>query len=326
MGIHAQIDDWLLGRGRSINPKRGGGSGISFKQGTGFKNLQAASLKKPEVMVKIPKRTGNSTGKTGIKNHLDYIGRNGQVAIEDKDGFIHQSKGQAREIAQRWHDAGYLSSSGKKREALNIVLSMPPGTPPESVRDAAREFAKTAFSDHEYVFALHTDEPHPHVHLMVSMQNELGQRMNPRKNDLYHWRVLFAEKMREQGVDCAATRRQHRGQTQKADNGIIRNIQKRGKVPEVQKQHIQEFMQALKDNKRPLHPFLKEQMQTRKIIQENYTGFAMALYREGFKTEARAISQLANQLGQANTQTKAQAQFDTVKGNLTRSKDIDIER
>lgn len=38
------------------------------------------------------------------------------------------------------------------------------------------------------------------------------------------------------------------------------------------------------------------------------------------------MSQLANELIKAETKTKAQVQFDTVKGNLTRSKDIDIER
>jgi hypothetical protein len=58
---------------------------------------------------------------------------------------------------------------------------------------------------------LHTDsdrpdEPaHPHVHLCVLMRDEFGQRLNPRKNDLFEWRLRFAEKMREQGMPCAAT-------------------------------------------------------------------------------------------------------------------------
>ena len=52
---------------------------------------------------------------------------------------------------------------------------------------------------------------HPHVHLCVLMRDTYGQRLNPRKNDLFEWRVRFAEKLREEGVECAATKRQHRG-------------------------------------------------------------------------------------------------------------------
>jgi hypothetical protein len=87
---------------------------------------------------------------------------------------------------------------------------MPAGTPPQAVKDAAREFAAEQFQGHQYAFALHTDserpdEPaHPHVHLCVLMRDEFGQRLNPRKNDLFEWRLRFAEKMREQGVPCAA--------------------------------------------------------------------------------------------------------------------------
>lgn len=51
MGINYRVDNWFLGYERSINPKKGGGGGgHNFKPGTGLKNLQAAGLKKPEVM------------------------------------------------------------------------------------------------------------------------------------------------------------------------------------------------------------------------------------------------------------------------------------
>lgn len=64
---------------------------------------------------------------------------------------------------------------------------MPAGTPPEAVKNAAREFAAEQFQGHQYAFALHTDserpdEPaHPHVHLCVLIRDEYGQRLNPRK-------------------------------------------------------------------------------------------------------------------------------------------------
>jgi len=40
-----------------------------------------------------------------------------------------------------------------------------------------------------------------------------GKRLNPRKADLQRWREVFAEKLREWGVDAEATRQASRGVT-----------------------------------------------------------------------------------------------------------------
>lgn len=311
MGLNYRVDNWFLGFERSIKPRKGGGGGHGFKPGTGIKNLLSAGLKNPEVMVKIPKRTGNSSGMKGVKNHLDYISRNGSLELENQDGHKISGTKEIKETLNDWRKFG-IPENSEKREALNLVLSMPPGTDPKAVKDAAREFAKEQFKGHQYVFVLHTDEPHPHVHLAVSMRDELGKRMNPRKNDLFHWRVRFAEKMREQGVDCAATKRQHRGKAQKGEHSILRNMQKRGAVSEIQKNQVEELITAIKENKRPLHPFLKEHLATKSMIGEEYRFLAKELYQAGLKTEARAISTLNRDVMQADNKTRAQDSFDTV--------------
>jgi len=41
---------------------------------------------------------------------------------------------------------------------------------------------------HRYVMALHTDEPHPHVHVIVKAVSEQGERMNIRNATLREWR------------------------------------------------------------------------------------------------------------------------------------------
>ena len=89
--------------------------------------------------------------------------------------------------------------------SLSIILSMPAGTDPGRVHDAARSFASTLFADrHPYVFALHTDEPHPHVHLTVRAMGRDGERLNPRKADLQLWRETFAAALRDRGVEAEA--------------------------------------------------------------------------------------------------------------------------
>lgn len=59
------------------------------------------------------------------------------------------------------------------------MFSMPAGTPPEKVQEAVRNFAREEFAlKHRYAFVLHTDQPHPHVHMVVKALSEQGVRLN----------------------------------------------------------------------------------------------------------------------------------------------------
>jgi type IV secretory pathway VirD2 relaxase len=59
---------------------------------------------------------------------------------------------------------------------------------------------------------LHSDEPHPHVHMVVKAISERGVRLNIRKATLRNWRQRFATHLREQGIAANATERAVRGQ------------------------------------------------------------------------------------------------------------------
>ena len=300
---------------------RGSISSKPLKAGFGVANLKAAALKHPEVMVKIPTRkSANSKGMKGIRNHVDYISRNGELALEDRDGNLISGKKEINEFLKGWKNLN-IPEKSKYKEALNVVLSMPAGTDPVAVKNAARTFAEEQFEKHEYLFVQHLDQQHPHVHICVLMRDEQGKRMNPRKNDLFEWRVRFAEKLREEGVVCAATRRQHRGRTQKPENSRLRRMRKRGSPANVHKLEALELLEALKNNDRPKHPFLKETMQTRGIIVEKYGLIARELYKMGNKEEARILSKLAKEVNQAGFTTQPQQRFDDVKG---RTIDINI--
>lgn len=325
--MNNSIDKWLLGhKTRAVRTKDSGGffvgkkkSAPPLKPGYGLANLRAAAMKQPEVMVKITRRLSKgNNGLKGIRNHLDYISRNGEVEVENQDGEKFQSKKALRNQINDWRKLG-IPEQSKRREAINIVLSMPPGTPPQAVKNAAREFAAEQFQGHQYAFALHTDsdrpdEPaHPHVHLCVLIRDEFGQRLNPRKNDLYEWRLRFAEKMREQGVPCAATRRQLRGVTIK-ENSTLKAMEKRGYVGIVHKRQAQELIKAIRKNKRPAHLYLKEAVQTRHEIVQAYAEISKELYKAGHKTEARLLSKFAKEIIDAGFNTQAQNVFDkTVK-------------
>jgi Relaxase/Mobilisation nuclease domain len=173
----------------------------------------AVRPKAKQVMVKI---TGGGRGLKAIAAHFRYIGRQGQpevggkgqtLELEDETGRKLSGAKAIAEIQEDWQLAGgYIPENSKRREAFNIMLSMPAGTPPEHVHDSARAFAQEAFAGHKYVFVLHTDTNSPHVHLAVRAERSDGVRLNPRKADLQRWRETFAARLQDRGIDAVATR------------------------------------------------------------------------------------------------------------------------
>jgi type IV secretory pathway VirD2 relaxase len=178
----------------------------------------------PEVMLKI-----TSFGKSGghVKAHLEYITRNGKLELENDRGEVFSGKAEVKDFFKDWEkDFNDSKRYKNQRDTMHMVLSMPESTDPESVKNAVREFAKATFvKNHEYVFALHTDEPHPHCHLTIKTLGFDGKRLNPKKADLQQWREGFAEKLRDQGVEAEATPRYSRGVVKKAEPSVIRHIE-----------------------------------------------------------------------------------------------------
>ena len=159
----------------------------------------------PQVMVKV---TGGGRGMKAIAAHFRYISKNGRLEIEDQRGETMRGKDTLRDLADEWRLGGSLipddAEPGHRREAYNIMLSMPRGTDPLTVQRAAREFAQAELTDHKYVMVLHDHQANPHVHISVRAESKHGKRLNPRKTDLHRWRETFAEKLRERGVEADA--------------------------------------------------------------------------------------------------------------------------
>ena len=179
------------------------------------KRIEATVRRAPQVMVKV---TGGGRGMAAIRAHFRYISKNGKLEIEDDRGVVERGRDALKEVERQWQYGGALiDEEGHRREAFNIMLSMPRGTDPLIVQRAAREFAKAEFADHRYVMVLHDHQANPHVHLSVKAVSKHGQRLNPRKADLHHWRETFAERLQEWGIDAEATRQASRGEYRNRD-------------------------------------------------------------------------------------------------------------
>ena len=218
-----------------------GGAGMAREIGADAKEIRAKLgllvKRAPEVMVKV---SGAGRGMRQIKAHIDYISRDGQLEAEDQDGNPLKGKDDLSDLRGEWADGGFpLDDESERRDAFNIVLSMPKGTDALAVKRAARDFAMREFADHQYVMVLHTFETdpdpepseHPHVHLCVKAVALDGVRLNPRKADLQRWREGFARALREHGVEAAATTRTQRLQRQRAEKQAVRQMRDRGVRP-----------------------------------------------------------------------------------------------
>lgn len=163
----------------------------------------------PQVMVKV---TGGGRGMRAITAHFRYISKNGRLEMEDERGETLRGREAVHAMSDDWRFGGSLIDEvGTRREAFNIMLSMPRGTDPLIVQRAAREFAQAELKDHKYVMVLHGHQANPHVHISVRAESKHGHRLNPRKADLHRWRETFAEKLRSWGIEAEATRQATRG-------------------------------------------------------------------------------------------------------------------
>jgi Relaxase/Mobilisation nuclease domain len=186
----------------------------------------------PEVMVKIINKGSSSVA--GVSGHVGYIGRQGGVELETDEGEILQGQEVGNAVVEDWNldliqQRGKINLTPNKpkqppRLVYKLIFSMPAGTLPEKVRAAVRNFAREEFAlKHRYVMALHTDEPHPHVHLVLKARSDDGGRLYVRKATLRQWREGFATHLRALGVLANATPRHVRGETRpRKSDGIYR--------------------------------------------------------------------------------------------------------
>ncbi len=170
----------------------------------------------PQVMVKV---TGGGRGINAIAAHFRYISKNGRLQIEDDRELTYRGKESMRDLVEQWRRGGArIPDEGHRREAFNIMLSMPHGTSPLAVQQAARAFAKIELAGHRYVMVLHDHQANPHVHLSVRATGVDGSRLNPRKTDLHRWRESFAERLRELGIEAEASRQATRGEGRRSQD------------------------------------------------------------------------------------------------------------
>lgn len=130
------------------------------------------------------------------------------------------SKGPARDHLQRpisnaedirdvTRDWGRHLRSQSPRDTMHIVVSAKAGTDVKAFTSAVRSFLHQQFSDHKFMFGVHTDKAeagHIHAHAIVAVRSEMGTKLHPGPSDLAQWRMTYAAHAREHGLEVVATR------------------------------------------------------------------------------------------------------------------------
>nr|WP_181377355.1 LPD7 domain-containing protein [Ochrobactrum sp. LM19]AJW30025.1 relaxase (TraA) [Ochrobactrum sp. LM19] len=155
---------------------------------------------------------GFAHGVEGVARYLGQLTRTGSreahsVRLEGRTariaGFT-RLNGHDNNLAEarRWERD---LRSQAQRDAMHVILSSKPGTDGDAFLDAARSMLARTFPDHDYVFAMHRDRGHLHVHAAVRMQSSFGDRLHPNIADFRRWREMLAEEARARGIAMFAT-------------------------------------------------------------------------------------------------------------------------
>ena len=261
-----------------------------------LEQVQRTVRRAPEVVVKVLPRASNDLKAVG--KHLDYVGRKGELELETDDG--ERLSGRiGKDLLDDWdldiddvrRQATLAATQGRRPPKLvhKLMFSMPPGTPPDKVLEAVRNFAREEFwGQHRYALVLHTDEPHPHVHLVMKAVNEQGVRLNIKKATLRHWRSEFARNLRLLGVEANATERAVRGQGMKARKDGIYRASLRGDSAYVRGQAevvATELLKVVSYVEPGKHTLVK----TRRIIESGWRTLADNLAKVGHRDLARDV-------------------------------------
>jgi hypothetical protein len=241
----------------------------------------------PEVVVKV---NGGGMSAGAVSAHFGYISRHGELEIETDEGERIPKEAQ-KEFLADWHlelTAGqYRAGRDGKQEARKvklvhkIVLSMPAPTPPEKVLAAARNFAREKFAlHHRYAMVLHTDQAHPHVHVVVKAEGEDGRRLHIDKEMLREWREDFARMMREQGIAANGTPRVSRGRSKGATKDPIYRAQRRGASTRL-RDRVASVAKELKETGTIHDPSRKKLVETRRAAVAGWTRVADVLDQQG---------------------------------------------
>ncbi|MGH8233282.1 MAG: relaxase/mobilization nuclease domain-containing protein [Rhodanobacteraceae bacterium] len=265
--------------------------------------------RRPEVMVKV---TGSARGFRSLKEHLAYITRNGNLEGERESGEVIRGTTGVHSLAVEWWGDCGIDRPTRARDTINVILSMPPGTNPHAVAEAARAFAHETFGgEYDYLLAHHNHDSdpkrpeNPHAHLTIKTRGHEGQRLDPRKEDLQAWREGFAEQLRMRNVEAEATPRRARGVVRKGERQAIHHMNVR-RSSRISRWKIEQALKSVTRGQSPeATPWTDATRERQRKVRRAWGQLAIALEDAGQPALAKEVKQFLANLPNLATQREA---------------------
>jgi type IV secretion system T-DNA border endonuclease VirD2 len=306
-----EFDEPLLDFGRARMVK---GRGIYVRLSRAERIRAARGVR--QAIVKV---SSYSRGAKGVADNLRYISRNGELELEKDTGEVIKTLEDQKDLIASW--AIDFDNRKRSRDTANIIFSMPPGSPVEALRGAARATGARAFPDNEWVFAIHEDRAHRHAHMSVKMRGrENGKKLELRKADLRQLREIFAQASREQGVELAASSRAQRGIGRKSVRQPVYHLKQKKIKLGIETQTIQELNREIIQRDWKEKPWDRAIFERNKHEREEYRKTAAEVrldaeketdqaIREQLLKDAQALDRFAETMPKAKTKRQVWKEF-----------------
>jgi Relaxase/Mobilisation nuclease domain len=189
-----------------------------------------------------------------------------------------------------------------------LMFSMPAGTPPDKVLAAVKNLSRDEFGlKHRYAMVLHTDKPHPHVHVVVKAMSEQGVRLHIRKATLREWRREFARQLRALGIAANATDRAVRGESRSSKRDGIYRAERRGES-RYTRTRAEAVAAELSKGSLRIEPGRARLLETRRLVDRGCWAVSDILVAEGRPELAEQVRRFSAQMPPPRTDRESVAE------------------
>ena len=261
-----RTDDDLFGRAREIvrhglgdrafvfaASERADGGGLDIDGVAVLRNSGGERLTADDKAAAIVQRRMESAGAdaafrfTGYGNGTDYGTSHVRSLVAAHKGEVQDERGRTIADAKQAGDLVQLEwrnqlHSRKPRDVMHLILSARAGTDTAAFQNAARDFLGQQFAGHRYVFSLHDAQSDPkaeaeggkrlhvHLHAIIAMRSDAGDRVETTIAAFRQWRLGMAEKARAHGINMEMTDRRDRASAPSYSRNQVRPLNTIGRT------------------------------------------------------------------------------------------------
>lgn len=141
-------------------------------------------------------RNGSCTDRSSLARQLNYVGTKSDAIIDPTFRYSEQAtldRNDINRITRKW-ELSWGDNWRTGNLTNHFVMSFPPGTHPEAVENivagVCNEMLSSGDRTFEYIAGVHTDEDHPHAHLIINRVSSDGSLFLMRKGTEFSYETF----------------------------------------------------------------------------------------------------------------------------------------